>query len=326
MLKDDTLGIGAKKSAQSDECTGLLGLQGLLGRLNGNDKMVEQVKLEEDRKKNEWIESRWGMRFVRGEVWVADDLTKLRERMVKEREGKSEALKAKEEKEKGKGAEEKSSSSRKKRKRDTDDGEKDKKESKKSKSRDKKKKSKQRDPEGDGAATPATDRESKSTSASGDETESKEERRRRRNEEKRLKNERKENRGAQKKEKKEKKERKKKRKASSDSDSSSESETEPASGSVTPASAMNGRHALRHRFIAAKRSAMMDAASLNEVGLRFPISVTLEVAVSNHHSPDSHDQGIRGGLSLLRHGLDLVQVTEVDSVCLVVELDLSVFA
>ncbi|KAI5850140.1 hypothetical protein BZA05DRAFT_401056 [Tricharina praecox] len=270
VLKDDTLGIGAKKGAQHDECTGLLGLQGLLGRLNGDDKVVEQVKLEEDRKKNEWIQSKWGMRFVRGEVWVADDLTKLRERMVKEKEEKAEALKAKAEKKDGKNSDDKDSgeeASRKKRKRDSDDVEKDKKQSKKSKSKDGKKKSKRRGLEEDGTETPATtDRESKSRSVSGDETESKEERKSRRKEEKRLKKERKEKRDARRKEKKDREEKKKKKKkASSDGDSSSESETEAASGSVTPASAMNGRHALRHRFIAAKRSAMMDATSLNEI-------------------------------------------------------------
>ncbi|KAI5812473.1 hypothetical protein BZA77DRAFT_335289 [Pyronema omphalodes] len=224
-IKDDNLGIGAKKGAQEDECVGLLGLQGLLGRLNGNTEQVERVQEMQDRKKNELIESKFGMRFVRGEVWVADDLTKLRERMLKDKAARENAQKKLE-------AGDKDNS-------DEDGG--------------KRKKRKRDDAEEDSAA------------------------RKRRKEERRLKREAKEARRKEKKEKKEKKKEKKDKKdkkqkakkSSSDSDSSSDSESEAektVTKTSTPAyNALNGRHAIRARFIAAKKSAMMDAASLNEI-------------------------------------------------------------
>lgn len=261
VLKDDNLGIGAKKGAQHDECTGLLGLQGLLGRLNGDTKMIEQVKNEEERQKNDWIASKWGMKFVRGEIWVADDLTTLRKKLDEGRAEKAAELKAKEEAEKPAAMEE--SGKTKKRKRSED-----KKASKKTSSSDMKSSS------SSGESTSASTSKSTSAAPSEDESES-QARRRKRKEEKEAKKERKEKRAEKRSEKEqrkgkraEKRLKQKKRKAgedvSSDSSSDSESDATP-SRSVTAASAMNGRHALRARFIAAKRSAMLDQASLNEV-------------------------------------------------------------
>ncbi|KAK6334185.1 telomerase inhibitor [Orbilia brochopaga] len=75
MLKDDTLGLGCK-GTQEDTCTGLGDLQSLLGRLNGRSD--ESVKREEDTRQQLWIAGRYGMRFVKGEVlestWVLDGL------------------------------------------------------------------------------------------------------------------------------------------------------------------------------------------------------------------------------------------------------------
>lgn len=249
-IKDDNLGIGAKKGAQHDECTGLLGLQGLLGRLNGNEQQVEQVRKEEERRKNELVVSKWGLRFVRGEVWVADDLTELRERILRDREaaaaaksmqGKAGAEIVKEGEEK---KEEEKHSKRKKRKRDLD------------------------------AARDAKDRGNRSSLAttSGDETEL--QARKRRKEKRRIKRELKEARREERSERKEKKVQRKKEakgKAPSDSDGASDFESGSASAattrSATPTTrATNGRHAIRAKFIAAKRSAVIDAASLNEVG------------------------------------------------------------
>ncbi|KAJ6255832.1 hypothetical protein Dda_9442 [Drechslerella dactyloides] len=77
MLKDDLLGLGCK-GTQEDTCTGLGDLQSLLGRLNGRSD--ESVKKGEDTRKQMWIQGRYGMRFVRGEVlestWVTDGLKK----------------------------------------------------------------------------------------------------------------------------------------------------------------------------------------------------------------------------------------------------------
>ncbi|KAF3920703.1 hypothetical protein ABW21_db0209639 [Orbilia brochopaga] len=75
MLKDDTLGLGCKGS-QEDTCTGLGDLQSLLGRLNG--KSDESVKREKDTRTQMLISGRYGMRFVKGEVlestWVINGL------------------------------------------------------------------------------------------------------------------------------------------------------------------------------------------------------------------------------------------------------------
>ncbi|KAF3934077.1 hypothetical protein ABW19_dt0206054 [Dactylella cylindrospora] len=75
MLKDDTLGLGCK-GAPDDTCTGLGDLQNLLGRLNG--KSEEVVRSEEDSRTKVLVEGRFGMRFVKGETlestWVLDGL------------------------------------------------------------------------------------------------------------------------------------------------------------------------------------------------------------------------------------------------------------
>ncbi|KAF3928716.1 hypothetical protein AA313_de0206088 [Arthrobotrys entomopaga] len=78
-LKDDNLGLGCKGS-QEDTCTGLGDLQSLLGRLNG--KAVEEVREEEDARRKVWVQGRYGMRFVKGEVlestWVTNGLKKAK--------------------------------------------------------------------------------------------------------------------------------------------------------------------------------------------------------------------------------------------------------
>lgn len=77
VLKDDTLGLGAKRNT-GDECTGLNAFQNLLGRLNGKSEDVieaeEQARMEV--KRNLYVEQKIGViRFVRG-GWLVGDVVK----------------------------------------------------------------------------------------------------------------------------------------------------------------------------------------------------------------------------------------------------------
>ncbi|TGZ82840.1 hypothetical protein EX30DRAFT_362454 [Ascodesmis nigricans] len=275
VLKDDTLGIGAKKGAQDGECTGLLGLEGLLGRLNGDEEKVKRVQMEEERRKNEWVGGRYGVVFVRGEVWTGEDFSKLIKKPGKEK--KEEKAESKEEKKKEK-----------KRKRG-DDGESKEKRSRREKSAasedESRKRSKSRSKSK--SKTPSGNDESSNedTSAGADVSEDSSTSKKRKKSEKKEEGRSEESKKEKKKRKKEEKAERKARKAEKkkrkekaqkdDESSSSESESETqASGSATPVftappqvqkRVLVGRHAVRARFIAAKRSAVMDAAALNEI-------------------------------------------------------------
>ncbi|AEO66164.1 7c2b9421-6556-4777-8540-74f0db12c9b5 [Thermothielavioides terrestris] len=77
VLKDDTLGLGAKRN-NGDECTGLDAFQDLLGRLNGkSDEALEaERKAREDLKLSLYVERKLGLvRFVRG-GWLVNDQLK----------------------------------------------------------------------------------------------------------------------------------------------------------------------------------------------------------------------------------------------------------
>ncbi|KAK4648274.1 telomerase inhibitor [Podospora bellae-mahoneyi] len=76
-LKDDTLGLGAKRN-NGDECTGLFDFQHLLGRLNGKSEeaLESELKKREDLMMNSYLERRLGtIRFVRG-GWLVGDVLK----------------------------------------------------------------------------------------------------------------------------------------------------------------------------------------------------------------------------------------------------------
>ncbi|RYP25498.1 hypothetical protein DL767_008361 [Monosporascus sp. MG133] len=81
VLKDDTLGLGAKvRQKQSTECTGLDGFKDLLGRLNGksDDTIEQERKLRSDIKTSLYVERRYGpMRFVGGGLLVGDQMQAL---------------------------------------------------------------------------------------------------------------------------------------------------------------------------------------------------------------------------------------------------------
>jgi Pin2-interacting protein X1 len=276
VLKDDTLGIGAKKGAQHDECTGLLGLQGLLGRLNGDEKQVEMVKKEEDRRKTEWISSKFGMRFVKGEVWKADDISKLREQMVQDNKAKEVEAMIKNEDESdyeisGEVTEEKDERKKGKKRRRSSTEDESSKKRKKSKAKAKAKRARREEFEDEMEARPKDKKPKRSkstptitsTTASGGEAES---------ESKRRKKDKKERKAKEKRSRKDAKSKEKARKvASLDLENSSGSDREVSRSTTTGTSTLvavtTGRNAVRARFIAAKRSAMMDAKSLNEVCL-----------------------------------------------------------
>ena len=81
-LKDDNLGIGAKRGANASEnqCTGLDVFQDVLGRLNGKHQpMIEaEQKSKEDQKKAIHTERRWSsLRFVSGGLLVGDRIQQL---------------------------------------------------------------------------------------------------------------------------------------------------------------------------------------------------------------------------------------------------------
>lgn len=77
-LKDDNLGLGAKRGSERAENFGLAGLASILGRLNGNE---EEVKKEEARQeeieKRAFVYRKYGMmNFVSGGFLVGDKITK----------------------------------------------------------------------------------------------------------------------------------------------------------------------------------------------------------------------------------------------------------
>ncbi|EWC44638.1 hypothetical protein DRE_06627 [Drechslerella stenobrocha 248] len=242
MLKDDTLGIGCKGS-QEDTCTGLGDLQSLLGRLNGRSD--ESVKQEEDTRKKMWMEGRYGMRFVRGEVlestWVISGLKKEddTERVDSDAEGSDTSETS--------GDNTTSSDDR-------------------------------------GKAEKTDDKKKRKRKASGEGNEEKQLDKEKRKAEKALrkaarlaKRERKE---AKRQRKEERRKNKAEKKAPTPTVTTSHSATEnglksggaetpkpwpnslPASGSSTP---VTGRQALRSKWIAQKKMAVMDAKALNEV-------------------------------------------------------------
>src|SRR5580698_7653271 len=81
-MKDDNLGLGAKRSSglAEGECTGLDVFQSLLGRLNGKDEdeLVKEQNSREDLKRAIYTERRWGsVRFVRGGFLIGDKIQEL---------------------------------------------------------------------------------------------------------------------------------------------------------------------------------------------------------------------------------------------------------
>lgn len=82
MLKDDNLGIGAKKGSgvEQGECVGLDVFQTLLGRLNATDEdeFEREQRSREDLKRAIYTERKWGsIRFVSGGFLIGDKIQDL---------------------------------------------------------------------------------------------------------------------------------------------------------------------------------------------------------------------------------------------------------
>lgn len=270
MLKDDTLGLGCRGN-QEDTCTGLGDLQSLLGRLNG--KTDESVRSEEDTRRKMWIEGRYGMRFVRGETlestWVTRELKKDAEEEGKETS--TEDAEEEEEEDEAESSEGKKEKSKKEKKRKDRDSKK------------KKRKSSDSDDDEDANSSSSSeqDRESDKAKRKADKA--------LRKAEKQAKKERKEAKRLHKDEKRRAKAEKKALKSAiaASSAPSSTASTPPAMPSAEPeplpkldkkskslpnslhgsgtSTPVNGRQALRSKWIAQKRMAVMDAKALNEI-------------------------------------------------------------
>lgn len=242
---------------------GLDGLQDLLGRLNGKDEAVIEREAEsrERLKREVIVGERYGMRFVRGETYVSSDIETLLKRIEGEKKIKkeeesggdtaappngSEVQVKREKKSKREKSLPKSISATPTPSEETD-----------SKSSSKKRKQIDGDDTGKATKDKKDNKKAPKMSKKSKNGETREERKARREREKREKETRKA-------------EKKKKKRKSSDSDSSDSSDDDEStapSGTATPSYpvALVGRQAVRHRFIAAKRSSVMDAKALNEV-------------------------------------------------------------
>jgi len=279
VLKDDTLGLGAKRN-NGDECTGLDAFQHLLGRLNGkSDETLEtERKVREDVKLSLYVERKYGtIRFVKG-GWLVGDVVKK----TPDAEGTEDSAEVSKDSEETSDESEPAAAKSKKRKaeQDTDrEDEKARKKEKKSKKRkaesdaeadsekvkekkDKKKEKKRRaesEENDEKTAAPSTAAEPLEDVASSDDV-------------KKAKKEKKDKK-EKKKEKRDKKEKTEKRRNDGPgSENSSTAPTPAESGISTPSGSgystpvtSSTRYLARSRFIAQKKMAFADSAALNQV-------------------------------------------------------------
>jgi len=286
VLKDDNLGIGCSKRQAADECTGLGDLQSLLGRLNG--KSQDAVKEEEDVRKTLYVQGKYGMKFVRGGVYVSSDLTELVKKIggvggigpvIKKEEEESdvdELLKPSKKRKREENEEEDKKETKEQRRQRRQE----KKDRKEQRAKDKQlRKEARRLAKSDGSTNSSTTKASSSKSSS-------------------------------KKDKKIKKEKRQESKHSSTSSSSSSSDDDEVTTSASPSTSVStpvltsgtstpvhatGRHALRSKWIAQKRASVMDAKALNEVrvmSLPHIIRMIRQYANFTCENSDFDDQGL----------------------------------
>jgi Pin2-interacting protein X1 len=281
LLKDDNLGLGAKRGSERAENFGLAGLESILGRLNGKEEEVKKEEARrEDIERRGWVAQKYGsMNFVSGGFLVGDKIERKIKREVEVKvEIKEEELSAEETKPKKRrrdmsaddvkeeSAEEEPKLKRKKKSKDlpdqaTAEEEVDKAERKKSK----KEKKDKKDKKDKSKSKKSTDSEPEPTPLSSTTNPEPVTSKAQRKAEKR----------ARKEEKKAKKALKKAAKEAAESSSSSDSDTEtptissaPTTGTSTPsgpAVAPRGYQAVRSRYIRQKKLASMDPQALREV-------------------------------------------------------------
>ncbi|KAK3898800.1 protein PXR1 [Staphylotrichum tortipilum] len=293
VLKDDTLGLGAKRN-NGDECTGLDAFQHLLGRLNGksDETLDAERKVREDLKLSQYVERKLGtIRFVKGGWLVGDQVKETPEEETPKEP--AEATKA----------EEPAASEPKKRKANHESDQED------EKARKKEKKSKKRKTESEAEANGQSSKEKKdskkskkrrtesgetdegtpavSTASESDQADSSSEAKKAKKAKKEKKEKKKEKKDkterGEKKDKKEKKEKSKKNKTRSKPetetndripDAAALGATPVESGTTTPngsgystpiSTSTSTRYLARSRFIAQKRMALTDSAALNQI-------------------------------------------------------------
>ena len=270
MLKDDSLGLGAKRN-QGDECTGLNALQDLLSRLNGKSEeaLGEEQKKREDLNINKYLHRRLGtVTFVYGGLLVGDKVQELADSMKDKHQeaaqvpgseetsgesseaGKKEKKSKKRKAEDAEGVQSDSKKEKKSKKSKSEDADED------SKSKRKEKKEKKRRKERD-----ASDKDEDSSPDDEDASDRKKAKKEKKEKRRKAKLEKDDEDAADASDSKSKKS-KKKRKADNE-EPTTESSTPAASGTSTPSIPM--RHLARSRFIAQKRAAVMDQAALNQV-------------------------------------------------------------
>lgn len=299
MLKDDNLGLGARRN-QGDECTGLDALQELLGRLNGKgeDELAQERRIREDARVNKYLHRKLGtVRFVHGGFLVGDKVQELADELQRSKEAavgvkaetvasdaqgkksrKSKKRKAEDEEEEEENEEEdgitseekkkKEKKEKKAKKRKTEDVEDDSKSKRKEK---REKKRKEKDPASE-AKVESRSRSVEESKAADDEDDASSRKKSKKDKKERRKKSRDDDEdGSDPQSNKEKKKKKKK----ADQEEVTNSDKRPglaapssipsASGTSTPVSEVPHRHLARKRFIAQKRAAVMDPAALNQV-------------------------------------------------------------
>lgn len=276
MLKDDSLGLGAKRN-QGDECTGLASLQDLLSRLNGKSEEAigEEQKKRADLKINQYLHRKLGMMtFVYGGLLIGDKVQELADSMKgkhqdaarvpgsEETSGESSEAGKKEKKSKKRKAEDAegvSSDSKKEKKEKKSKKSKPEDADEDSKSKRKEKKDKRRKKEKD-----TSDKDEDSSPDDEDASDRKKAKKEKKEKRRKSKLENDDEDAADASDAKSKKS-KKKRKADKEEPTpqTTESSTPVASGTSTPS--LPTRHLARSRFIAQKRAAVMDQAALNQV-------------------------------------------------------------
>ncbi|KAK0126626.1 telomerase inhibitor, variant 2 [Cadophora gregata] len=297
-IKDDNLGLGAKigTGVGHGECTGLDAFKNLLGRLNGKDEdeIIKEQQSRDDLRRAIYSERKWGtQRFVSGGFLIGDKIQilidaeaeRIRKLALGENEDSSSDSSSASDSEEEAAPIEKTKKSKKRKLEVLEEAEPEVvafkvKKSKKSKAR------KNQDPveeesapSEDEKATKKSKKSKKDRKPKGEVEDTEEEKRKK---EKKEKKERKRQEKAveetdeteKEKRRREKKEKREKKKAAEEdtpevSESSLPTTKEstplatPSSGRSTPM--MQGRHAVRSRYIAQKRLASMDAASLNQI-------------------------------------------------------------
>jgi Pin2-interacting protein X1 len=293
VLKDDTLGLGAKRN-NGDECTGLDAFQHLLGRLNGksDDTLEAEQKAREDVKLNLYVQRKLGtIRFVKG-GWLVGDQVKdtLNEEVEQPQNGTLsddskgsadvsepsepaavESKKRKADQDTDREDEKARKKEKKSKKRKAEyDGEVDDesaKKDKKSKRRKEKEKAREESAQSTSAAVSEAGETSGEVDSSAEVKKSKKEKKEKKKDKKEKKEKRRKDKaadsGAEASDDIPKK-KKKKDGANSDTPAESSVSTPSGSGTSTPVTT-SSRYLARSRFIAQKRMAFADTAALNQV-------------------------------------------------------------